>query len=250
MTILMTCISGYAQSDAQNVISNEMHISVLATISEIDDDYVYAELYDTVGIDNSVVKLPQILKIKKFKYTYCNDHADSYNVPKLGDNIFIGVEIQDDKTFSISGVAYRTDTVDMRTLNVYAPVDMKNKDCMSEIAAIAYFIRSGGLERNIVISDNAVYFEQDGERTKLYPAEVEDAVPVIYVDENGLVIDDVKQQDVINVLDNPIDQAREVYNAELVFAKRIIAVGIIFIGLIVGIIVIYVVSNKRKSRGI
>ena len=151
----------------------------------------------------------------------------------------------------VGNAAYKTDTVDLRTLNVYVPVETKNNSCMAEVAAISYFIRSDGSEDGITITDGTVTIEHDGQKTRLYPSETEKALPVIYIDKSGQVIDDAKkQQDVINVVDNPIDQAKELYNTELMFAKRIVAISIIAIGFIVGIVVIYIYSNKKKNRSI
>lgn len=249
--IFITNIICFAQNDVKKVISDENQLSVLATIRDIDSDYVYVELYDTVGNDSNQFETSQMLKLNKFKFTYCETHAYDYNVPKIGDNIYVYISLQKDGTYNVSDVAYKTDTVDLRTLNVYVPYEMKENKCMADVAAISYFLRSDGSEKNISVSDGVVYIEQNGEISRLYPSETEAALPVIYIDKEGkLINDEKKQQDVINVVDNPIDQAKEIYNSELAFAKRIIALGIIVIGSIVGVVLIYINANKKKNRGI
>lgn len=249
--MIIANVISFAQSDVQRVITDENQLSVLATIRDIDNNYVYVELYDTVGPDNENLMSSKTLKLNKFKYTYCKTHADEYNSPKIGDNIYVCIYPKNDGTYLVGNAAYKTDTVDLRTLNVYVPVETKNNSCMAEVAAISYFIRSDGSEDGITITDGTVTIEHDGQKTRLYPSETEKALPVIYIDKSGQVIDDAKkQQDVINVVDNPIDQAKELYNTELMFAKRIVAISIIAIGFIVGIVVIYIYSNKKKNRGI
>ena len=249
--MIMANVVCFAQSDVQRVITDENQLSVLATIRDIDSNYVYVELYDTVGPDNENLMSLKTLKLNKFRYTYCKTHADEYNSPKIGDNIYVCLYQKNDGSYLVGNAAYKTDTVDLRTLNVYVPVETKNNTCMAEVAAISYFIRSDGSEKSISISDGIVTVEHDGQKTRLYPSETEKALPVIYIDKSGQIInDDKKQQDVINVVDNPIDQAKEIYNSELVFAKRIVAISIIAIGCIAGIVVIYIYSNKKKNRGI
>lgn len=252
MLIMITAnIVCFAQSDVQRVIADENQLSVLATVRDIDSNYIYVELYDTVGPDNPKIMTHKTLKLNKFRYTYCKTHADEYNSPKIGDNIYISLYEKNDGTYTVSNAAYKTDTVDLRTLNVYVPEETRNNSCMAEVAAISYFIRSDGSEKNISVTDGVVTLEHNGEKTRLYPSETEKALPVIYIDKTGQIInDEKKQQDVINVVDNPIDQAKEIYNSELVFAKRIIAISIIAIGFIAGIIGIYINSNKKKNRGI
>ncbi len=246
LSMCVTCTA--TPSIAQTLISsNGEHIMLLATVSDIDDRYVYIEVYNTVGSEHTGDDYVDVLKVDKFKYTYCQEHADSYNTPKIGDNIFVCLK-NSGATYSVNGVAYKTDTVDARTLNIFAPVDMKNKECMADVVAVAFFVRSNGMDHGFVVKDGAVSVVKDGAETKLYPSDIKNAIPVKYIDITGKNVDEVKQQDVINVTGNPFENVWGTYDKEVVFAKRVLATGIIFAGIILGMVVVYIYANKKSKQ--
>lgn len=244
LLIFSFCLSCAASDAVQDVISsNSPGVMLLGTVSDIDDKYVYMEAYNTVGSEHIGGDYADVLKVEKFKYTYCQEHAESYNTLKIGDNIFVCLQKNGD-TYRLNGVAYKTDTVDARTLNIYAPAHMKGKECMADVVAIAYFVRSNGTDHSFVIKDGAVSVVKDGTETKLYPNDIKNAIPVIYIDSTGKNVAEVKQQDVINVSGNPFENVWGTYNEELVFAKRVLAIGVIFAGIILGMIVVYVYVQR------
>ncbi len=247
--ILSMCLTCTATGIAEALISSrEPQIMLLATVSDIDGKYVYIEVYNTVGEENSGDDYVDVLRVDKFKYSYCQEHADSYNTPKIGDNIFVSLN-NNGAAYSVNGVAYKTDTVDARTLNILAPVDMKNKECMADVVAIAYFVRSNGMDHGFVVKDGTASVVKDGAQTRLYPGDLKNAIPVIYIDSTGKNVEEVKQQDVINVTGNPFENVWGTYNKEVVFAKRVLATGIIFAGIILGMIVVYIYANRKSKQG-
>ena len=250
MVFAFTATVGYCEEIAMNVLADTEAHCVLATVSDIDDNYVYAELYNTVADTQHVDSvLPKLLKIKKFRYSYCDEHADGYNSPKIGDNIFATIR-GDGAVYNVTSAAYKTDTVDERTLNFLAPDEMKNEHCLDDVVALAYYVRSNGLERGFVFDNGSVMLERsDNTLTKLYPADIKNPIPVKFVDLTGKVVDDVKQQDVLDVSGgNVFENLWGSYNYELVFAKRTLALGIILSGIILGMVVVYfVVTHKKKQ---
>ena len=247
ITTVTTCLG---EEIALNVLSDTEAHCVLATVSDIDDNYVYAELYNTVADTQHVDSvLPKMLRIKKFRYSYCSEHAEEYNAPRVGDNIFATVK-GDGNVFNVTTAAYKTDTVDERTLNFLAPAEMKNEHCLDDVVALAYYVRSNGLERGFVFDNGSVMLDRgDNTVTKLYPADIKNPIPVKFVDVSGKVVEEKKQQDVIDVSGNNIfENLWGSYNYELMFAKRVLALGIIFAGAILGMVVVYfvVVCKKRQ----
>ncbi len=246
---LCTGIMANGAGIADMVINSETQRELLvATVSDIDDKYIHIEVYNSVGEIYTNDEYVSAIKVDKFRYTYCQEHADGYNTPRIGDNVFVSL-INKNGSYSVDGVAYKTDTVDVRTLNILTPVDMKNKDCITDVVAIAYFIRSNGADHSFIIQNGTVTVEKDGITTKLYPADAKNNLPVIYIDAEGKNVDTVKQQDVINVNNNPFENVWGTYNDDVAFAKRVLAIGIIFAGIILGMIVVYIyVGRKSKQR--
>ena len=250
ITMMTTTLNCLCADVALAVLDDTESHCVLATISDIDPDYVYAELFNTVADTNhDESTLPKVLKIKKFRYSYCSEHADDFNSPKIGDNIFATVKKTGD-VYEVTNAAYKTDTVDERTLNFYAPSVIKGEQCMDDIVALAYFVRSNGLEREYEFDNGSVYVVRgDDSRTKVYPADIKTPLPVRFVDDAGKVVDVAKQQDVINVDgDNLFENLWNSYNYELLFAKRSIALGIICAGAIFGMIIVYIIWGRKSNN--
>jgi hypothetical protein len=89
----------------------------------------------------------------------------------------------------------------------------------------------------------------DNTMTKLYPADIKNPIPVKFVDLTGKVVDEKKQQDVIDVSGgNIFENLWGSHNYELVFAKRVLALGIILAGIILGMVVVYFVVVRKKKQ--
>lgn len=246
--LLMFVITASAEGIADMVINSDTQRELLlATVSDIDDKYIHIDVYNTVGDIHTNDEYVGAVKVNKFQYTYCSEHADKYNTPRIGDNVFLSL-VNNNGIYSVDGVAYKTDTVDVRTLNILTPVDMKSKDCITDVVAIAYFIRSNGMDHSFIIQDGIVTVEKDGITTKLYPADVKNPLPIIYVDQSGKNVDSVKQQDVINVNSNPFENVWGTYDDDVVFAKRVLSTGLIFAGIILGMIVVYIHAGRKSKQ--
>ncbi len=238
--LLNVNIISYAKDIALDVMENEHDYLMFATVSDIDDNFITVEFYDT--LNKTEDRIPPSLKIEKFRYSYCSEHGDSFNNPKIGDNIFASVDKSGD-VYTASAV-YKTDTVDSRTLNLLVPADMENQECMTDTAALAYFIRNGGANITFGFADNTVSVMQDGKESIIYPTDAKTPVAIKYITGEGKNKIAEKKQDVIAV--NPVIPEDIQYYKELLFGRRVIALGIIFSGIIIGMIVVYFTSNRRK----
>lgn len=253
LSAVLCCIFGVSARDlALTTINDEHDMTVLATISDIDDESITADVYNSVGVlPGDKTQLAHSVKIKKFRYTYCSEHAQDYNTPKVGDNIFIslnaGEENGTEPLYEAVGAVYKTDTVDIRTLSVLAPDEMKNKDCMDDIVAVAYYIRSDGMQKEFNFGDGTVGITKEGKEIRLYPPDVKTQLPIKYIDKDGKIVSTDKKQDVIAVNpNNPVGGIGAI-DRGFVTGRRIIAVGIIAAGLIIGMIAVYIGATKHKK---
>ena len=239
--ILVSNSITFAKDIALDVIDGEHDCLMLATVSDIDDKYVTVEFYDTLNKTEEYI--PSSIKIEKFTYSYCIEHSDNFNNPKIGDNIFVVLDKSGD-VYKASN-AYKTDTVDIRTLNILVPSSMGNKECMTDVAAIAYYIRSGGVHTAFAFVDNTVSIIDDNAEIVIYPVSDKTPVAIKYITGDGKSVTNSKQQDVISV-DSLLPQNIALQREKL-FGKRIVSLGIIFAGVISGMLVMYFVSNRRKK---
>ena len=244
-TLVFTFITSYAKDI---IIDNTLNNSTeaLATISDITDSHITIEVYGQIGIKDNI-KLVETIKLKKFTYSYCENHARSYNTPKIGDNVYISIK-QSGNSYELASFAYKTDTVDLRTLNILVPVDMENEDCMSELVARAYHIRSNGAQKEFVVDENNIlYAKKDGEEIKIYPTDSKSSLPVKIINSEGKIVSNEKKHDVLAINTEAPFNFFEPIDKDLILARRIVAVGILLAGLIIGMLIIYFSTTKRKS---
>ncbi len=245
-TLFFTFITSYAKDIIINNSSVSDSVEALATISDITDSHITLEVYGQIGLKDNV-KLVETIKLKRFSYSYCENHARSYNTPKIGDNIYISIK-ESGNGYEISSFAYKTDTVDIRTLNILVPVDMENEDCIAELVARAYHIRSNGVQKEFIVDENNVlYAKKDGEEIKIYPTDSKSSLPIKLINSDGKIVSTEKKHDVLAInTDAPFDFFEPI-DKDLILARRIVAVGIILAGLIIGMLIIYFSTTKRKS---
>lgn len=245
-TLLFTFITATARDIVIDSSASSGSVEALATISDITDSHITLEVYGQIGLDDEI-KLVETIKLKKFSYSYCDDHARSYNSPKIGDNVYIGIK-ESGNGYEISSFAYKTDTVDIRTLNILAPVDMENEECMAELVARAYHIRSNGAQKEFVVDENNVlYAKKDGQEIKIYPTDSKTTLPVKLINSDGKIVSNEKKHDVLAINTEAPFNFFEPIDKDLILARRIVAVGIILTGLIIGMLIIYFSTTKRKS---
>lgn len=252
----------YAKKIAKAVFDDKTDYLILATVSDITDNYVSVDYFDSIRKFNpdpndkkavsAKEQLPEKFNIQKFHYSYCTDHADEYNQPKIGDNIFASIQKTGD-TYRIKNCAYKVDTVDIKTLNFLVPETMKGEDCMDDIAALAYFAASGGAETKYEFDGGNVYLKRNDENVSIYP-NAKLKLPIKYINKNGKVTDGTDNTaDVINI--TPQGTAHNSAFWHLMYGgtalqigvRRIASAAIIAIGIVLVVSVMYI-SRRKKNK--
>ena len=248
LTTLILChsFSSFAKDLALKVVDGQDNICILGTVSDINDKHIITEFYDFVGkTTDKKINEKSMLKIERFKYSYCTEHGWNYNTPKIGDNVFLSVKDKGDGTY-LCEVAYKTDTVDIRTLNLLVPSNMENKDCMQDMTVISYFIKSDGEQLLYAFTDGVVYMLTDNKEVQIYPLTSKTPVSLKFITGEGKQDASTdKKEDVLAV--NTTFTENIIWYNNMLFGKRVISIGVIFSGMILGMIVVYLVS-VRKSK--
>ncbi len=248
-----------AKSTAQKVIESKENNLILATISDVGQDFITVEVFDNVKRatlntqDKNTFKgnIPPdtTINIQKFKYSYCEEHSDSYNTPKIGDNIFISIQT-DGNTYKVSGCAYKVDTVDVKTINFLVPAPMKAQKCMYDITAISYFVASNGMPLEFVFEEDAISIKHKDGISKIYP-QADFEMPIKYIDSQGRVVSGtVESKDVINY-DSTLNQP----SANLTLTKQaakdnawVFSIIIIVSGTLIGLVVALAVRSRKFTK--
>lgn len=145
--------TSYAATAIDNITGSGEGFIILATITGVDDSvFVLSKEYVISPKENN---LPSEISVEKFRYSYCSEHAESYNNPQIGDNIIVNITYSNGKYYV--GGAYKVDTVSYKTLKVLVPLEMKGQPCSSELLALAYYIRSDGTKTDYKYENGNVY---------------------------------------------------------------------------------------------
>lgn len=153
-SVLFMFTVSYAKTAVESIMGNDDSYIILATITGVQDSVF--ELSKEYVISPKESDLPAIISVDKFRYSYCSEHAESYNNPQIGDNIIVNLTYSDGKYYIENG-AYKVDTVSYKTLKVLIPIEMKGQDCSAELLALAYYIRSDGTKTDYKYEGSKAY---------------------------------------------------------------------------------------------
>ncbi len=238
---VLLCVTAnvYAQGNISGIFSGRQDYILLATVVDITGSTIVVDPYHGVynGENTEVISMDSNIEIAKFRYSYCSEHIDISTTPRVGDNIFVSLNKTADG-YTVANGAYRTSSVDYKLLTFYASESMRDKDCLAEIVALAYFVRTDGNLRNFKLDNGTLTVDNDGKQLTLYPTDrINETVTFVNID--GKAIDSAKSKDVI------IDGgARPERGYDF---RWIICFGVIVISALTGAFVLYN-SNGRDQR--
>ncbi len=245
--VLLVCfaMNVCAQGDVSAILSGEQDYVLLATVVDVNDSSVVLAPYHNIynGENSGQIPLNNNISVDKFRYSYCSDHSDITATPRVGDNIFVSLD-KKGNGYVVTNGAYKTSSVDYKLLTFYASESMKNRDCLAEIVALAYFVRTDGNMREFNFDNGTLTVENDSKILTLYPTEqISDTVT--FVDINGKIIDNVKTKDVIT---NEPDNSKKENDF-----RWVISIFVILMSASAGMLVVYNLNNKeskpKKAKG-
>lgn len=187
-----------AADNVFEIIDGSQDYLILGTVVDINDTYVVLEHYQTVGADEdslTPLKRNENISIDKFRYSYCDEHSDISVTPRLGDNVFISVN-RNGKNYTMANGAYKISSVDYKMLTFFVSEDMKNQDCMADIMALAYFVRTNGEKKDFAFENDTLTTIVDGKKITLYPTENITEM-VTFLDNEGNIVEAAVTKDVI-----------------------------------------------------
>ncbi len=246
ITVLGVCSVGSAQGNVEAILEGNQDYILLATVVDFDDSSIIVAPYHVIRGEEDSAELPPLnsnIAIEKFRYSYCADHSDVITTPKAGDNIFISINANGGQ-YTMAHGAYKISSVDYKLLTFYASESMKNSECLADIVALAYFVRTDGSMREFKFENGTLTAYRDDKPLTLYPSDnLSDTVTFLNI--QGKVTESVKTKDVIIDGEEGIENRADY--------RWLISYGVILLGMIVGGIVVYNTAsrdilNKKKSK--
>ena len=239
--LLMTSNVVYADS-VDNFIKGNNDLLVLATITDIVDNNVVIEPFSCLRnrITDTDTVLPDTVTLSKFRYYYCSEHAENFNIPKIGDNIVISLGKNLNSYYLKNGV-YKTDTVDIKNIRVLVPTSAKGEDCEAKLVSLSYFISTGCRYDRFVYQNGMVKVNENNAEVTLYPSVKNTEKLITYVGEDGKEMSSNEEDVITGGINLTLDDNEDMW---------IYAILTIFIGLIFGFAVMWLLNKfiSRKSN--
>ena len=235
---LITSNVVYADS-VDDFIKGDNDLLVLATITDIVDNSVVIEPFSCLKnrISGTDTVLPDTVTLIKFRYYYCNEHAESFNVPKIGDNIVISLGKNANSYYLKNGV-YKTDTVDVKNIRVLVPTSAKGEECEGKLVSLSYFLSTGCSYDRFIYQNGMVKVNENNAEVTLYPSVKNTEKLITYVGEDGKEMPSKEKDVITGGINLTLDDNEDMW---------IYAIITIFVGLLFGFIIIGGL-NKFISR--
>ncbi|MBE7031180.1 MAG: hypothetical protein E7409_07125 [Ruminococcaceae bacterium] len=247
--VIMVCVlmvhTVSASGLARAIMEDKQSYLLLATVEDITDAHIVLNpFYTFVRSDaRQTGQAPQTgvpISVEKFRYSYCIEHGDWFNAPKLGDNVFISLSRKGGYYVMKNG-AYKTDSVDYKTMRFRIPVDMKGQECMTDPVALAYFVRTDGQVSEFEFGEGTVSVVQGERRLELYPSDSTENELISFVGNDGKVLSAGKSKDVIADTDATLPQKDY---------RWIYALTLLVIGIVAGAVAVYLTGKQELHKTI
>ncbi len=241
LSIIISSNVVYADSVDDFITGND-DLLVLATITDIVDNSIVIEPFSCLKnrIDESDVILPDTIKLNKFRYYYCNDHAKNFNIAKIGDNIIISLA-KHQNNYSIKNGVYKTDTVDMKNIRILVPVTAKGEECEEKLVSLSYYLSTGCGNEKFIYQNGTVKVNENGVEVTLYPSEKNTEKLITYVGEDGKEISGKREDVISGGINLTLDEDNDVW----IYAMITIVAGL-FIGFVVIASINKFISHKKQ----
>ena len=217
-----------------DMLKGNQDITVLGSVKDITSDKITVTVDYVLGRNGSELVGTDI-QIKKFSYTYCEEHSTSdFRNPIISDNIVITLN-SGESLYTIANSAYKVDSNEYANCKIVVLDKMDDDTCVKNLQRVTCYIRS-----NAMVNDFA--FDSEGRIYAVYPQTAEQCLST--VDEDGAVINPEEHPENMPIVNNaPVQNEAKDENPN----RSIYALAIILIGAVAGL-VFAVIARLRKPK--
>ncbi len=219
---------------ADDMLKGNQDITVLGSVKDITSDKITVAVDYVLGRNGSELVGTDI-QIKKFSYTYCEEHSTSdFRNPIISDNIVITLN-RGESLYTIANSAYKVDSNEYANCKIVVLDTMGDDTCVQDLQRVTCYIRS-----NAMVNDFA--FDSEGRIYAVYPQTAEQCLST--VDEDGAIINPDEPAENMPIVNNS-PASNEAKNE--MPNRTIYALAIILIGAVAGLI-FAVIARLRKPK--
>lgn len=240
------CISVYADADAWDIIAGKQDILLFATVEGFDNGKIVLDPYGIMTPDGWEKYNSGYITVDSFLYF---TGPNSPTKPLKGENVIISLN-KSDSGYKMANGAYRVQDLDYKLLRVYVSENVDNQEWIAQIIALVKYLHSNGTVKDFSYKDGILTSTINGNTEQLYPT---DAIfnYIRFINSKGEFVDSIVTKDIIK--GGNLDENAYVVN-KAADIRWMFALGIIFIGIIVGGFFAYksaikdVVITRRRRR--
>lgn len=215
-------------SGVDDLLEGKQELVVLGSVKDITSDKTTITV-DHVLSRNGSDLVGTDIKVKKFSYTYCEEHSTSdFRNPIISDNIVISLNAEDED-YSIANCAYKVDSNEYAGCKIIVLDSLGDEECIQQMQKVTCYIRANGMVTDFE-------FDSEGRIYAVYPQAPEQCFKL--VDEDGTTINNEEAPEpipVVNAKAESKDKEKALGNRS-VYALAIVGGGAV-LGLIAGLII-------------
>ena len=172
ITMTIICFTSYGadvlyrmlHADEVESFKKDQDAIIVGKIIKNEDDKFTVEVLKLIS---GRVRGQDIYVKNDFNYGY----GDTGLFPKVNDYCVMSIKKKGSVYVRAWGI-FKADSGDYRTLNLLTD-EIKYRYCNADIAAIEYYVNSGGKEKDFFFKGNEAYArKKDGEKIKIYPQNI------------------------------------------------------------------------------
>lgn len=231
--ILTLNISASAES-AADIIGGKQDFVILGSVKDIEKDVM--EITVDYVLNNPQSELIGTdIKVNKFSYSYCSDHApEEFSSPKVSDNIVLSIDKKSDK-YTMKNGSYKVDSNEYANCKIIMHEDSKDEDCVEELLELTCYIRSNAKVKEFE-------FDDEGRIYAVYPQTVEQCV--YFVDDSGSAISDIEEAEALPTVPQAAPDGQLPGKKD---NRWIFAIVMLLCGSVLGVAVSYIRIIKKND---
>lgn len=222
-------------SGVDDVLAGKQDMVVLGSVKDIAGDKITITV-DHVLSRNGSDLVGTDIKVKKFSYTYCEEHSTSeFRNPIISDNIVISLDEEKDG-YSIANCAYKVDSNEYASCKIIVLDGLGDDSCIQQMQKITCYIRANGMVSNFE-------FDSEGRIYAVYPQTPEQCFKLVQEDGTAVNIEETAEH--ISAVSGESEQKSQEESADnrSVYAFAIVGGGAVF-----GLMVALIIRNKKSNK--
>ena len=233
---VLTFGSAVFANGTEDMLGGKQDLVIMGSVKDITGEEITITVDHVLGRNGSELVGTDI-NVKKFSYTYCEEHSTSdFRNPIISDNIVISLNGNDDGTYQVANSAYKVNSNEYASCKIIMLDGTDDDACVQQMQKVTCYVRANGM-----VSDFG--FDSEGRIYAVYPQSPEQCLHLVH--EDGTAVNPEEAQEPIPVVGDDSESKEKEASAD---KRGIYALVIIAGGAIVGLIIAFAIRMRREIK--